>query len=165
MNRIEVIDVIPDDNEIEINGKVIGSVNDRHAMLWRYFSNAEHIFIIEDVSLTFDETPTEQITIPLEESMLRKLIACADYRNEDNDPNSLWDEIDPSLPKEIGLRAVETIKLDSMWLDCNSKIPVCTPILVIHVDRDELDLPVLCISYLILRHPDDREIGDNIDRT
>jgi hypothetical protein len=97
--------------------------------------------------------------------MLRKLIACADYYNEDNNLNPLWDELDPSLPREIGLRAVETLRLNESYLDECANIPVNTPILVIHLDRDEMDMPALCISYLILRHPDNRDIGDNIDRT
>jgi len=144
-------DIVPNANDISVDGVLIGAVNNQDALLWRIIADAEHVYV-QDSHYTVPYTdPVRTVSFELELSMFMRLINTVPFVNvlEHNRLHS-WDEIDPSIPKLLRLKATDTVE----WreeIDKEPTVPKHVPIIVIHFVKDEVENLGIQLTYYILR--------------
>lgn len=127
-----------DVNVIKVNDTVVATVSDRVAKLWDVISDADQVFVSDDMALTTEREPLLLVRFRLTQPEMEAFLGAVAYTYDGNTEGPLhmgWDEIDPSL-RLMFYREAEDIVESHCWeLDLAGIYPAGQPIIIIHPEK------------------------------
>lgn len=156
------LDIIPGGvfarlNAINVNGTNVANVDERMARLWQVVSDADQVFVSDDMALNTDREPLVLVRFRLEQAEMEAFLRAVlfDYDAHTEGPMHLgWDEIDPSLRRMFRSQAQSLVESVTWELDANDHYPRNVPIIIIHPEKKGGtpydDTPYIELYYVIL---------------
>lgn len=145
---------------ITVNGHIVATVDERTANLWRTVSDADQVFVSDDMAIHTDREPLVLVRFRLTQQEMEIFLKAVvyDYDGHTEGPMHMgWDEIDPSLRRVFRHGAETIVESDSWELDKNAHYPIGQPIIIIHPEKKGGtpydDTPYIELYYVILDEP------------
>lgn len=145
---------------ITVNGHIVATVDERTANLWRTVSDADQVFVSDDMAIHTDREPLVLVRFRLTQQEMEIFLKAVvyDYDGHTERPMHMgWDEIDPSLRRVFRHGAETIVESDSWELDKNAHYPIGQPIIIIHPEKKGGtpydDTPYIELYYVILDEP------------